>query len=211
LIAIIKYGSGNVGAIANIYRQLKIEHTITCDAGEIRAADRYVLPGVGAFDATMEHLQASGLVEVLNEEVLGHRKMVLGICVGMQILADSSEEGSLTGLGWLPGHVRLIDGSLLSAKPKLPHMGWNSITNSTAVGLFEGVDAAQGFYFLHSYYLDPSEASSTIATVNYGGEFPCAVRRNNVFGVQFHPEKSHDNGIAIFRNFAGRDICSDLE
>jgi glutamine amidotransferase len=202
MIAIIDYGSGNVGAIANIYKQLKIAHKITGDLRELEAAERYVLPGVGAFDATMSYLNKSGMVELLNEQILVRQKKVLGICVGMQILADSSEEGVLPGLGWIHGRVRKIDVASLPVPPRLPHMGWNSVTLRPGARLFEGVDVARGFYFLHSYYFDAAAAEDVAATVEYGRELTCAVARGNVLGMQFHPEKSHANGVAIFRNFA---------
>ncbi|WP_296443243.1 imidazole glycerol phosphate synthase subunit HisH [Rhodoferax sp. UBA5149] len=202
MIAIIDYGSGNIAAIANIYKQLKVPYVITNDLGELAKADRYVLPGVGAFDATMRYLNDSGMVATLNEQVLVRKKKVLGICVGMQVLAESSDEGSLAGLGWVRGRVRQIDASLIPANPKLPHMGWNSIVPKADAALFVGVDIQQGFYFLHSYYFDATDPDDVVATVQYGKELPCAVAHANVFGMQFHPEKSHANGVAVFRNFA---------
>lgn len=202
MIAIINYGSGNVGAIANIYKQLKIPHLVTGDLRELEAAERYILPGVGAFDATMSYLNKSGMVDMLNEQVLVKKKKVMGICVGMQILADSSDEGELAGLGWIPGRVRGIDASTLAANPKLPHMGWNTVTPRAGAKLFDGVDTDRGFYFLHSYYFDPASPDLVAASVEYGTELTCAVARDNVFGMQFHPEKSHANGVRVFRNFA---------
>jgi glutamine amidotransferase len=202
MIAIVDYGSGNVAAIADIYKRLKVAHAVTRDHAELREAERYILPGVGAFDTTMRCLQDSGLVTLLNEQVLGRGKKALGICVGMQILGSSSDEGSLPGLGWIPGHIRRIDAAAIPGKPKLPHMGWNSVRLSAPSPLFEGVDLARGFYFLHSYYFDAADPASVVATVDCGGELPCGVARGNVFGLQFHPEKSHANGVAVFRNFA---------
>jgi glutamine amidotransferase len=202
MIAIIDYGSGNVGAVANIYKQLKIAHRITGDLAELEAADRYVLPGVGAFDTTMDYFRRSGMTDLLHEQVVERGKKVLGICVGMQILADSSEEGMLPGLGWIPGRVRKIDASLLPTPPRLPHMGWNSVEPRKGARLFDGVDVERGFYFLHSYYFDAIRGEDVAATVSYGAEISCAVAYGNVFGMQFHPEKSHANGVAVFRNFA---------
>lgn len=202
MIAIIDYGSGNVAAIANIYKQLKISHVVTRDLGELANADGYILPGVGAFDATMRYLIDSGMVATLNEQVLVNKKKVMGICVGMQILAESSDEGVFAGLGWIPGRVRKIDANLIETSLKLPHMGWNSIESKPGASLFAGVDVARGFYFLHSYYFDATDVTDVSATVRYGKKMPCAVARANVFGMQFHPEKSHANGVAIFRNFA---------
>lgn len=202
MIAIIDYGSGNVGAIANIYKQLKVPHIITGDLSELEKAERYILPGVGAFDTTMKYFRKSGMVDLLDEQILNRGKKVLGICVGMQILAESSDEGELAGLGWIKGRVRKIDTSTLPAAPRLPHMGWNTVTTKPGARLFDDVDTVQGFYFLHSYYFDPSSAEDIAATVDYGNNIPCAVARGNVFGMQFHPEKSHANGVAVFRNFA---------
>lgn len=202
MIAIVDYGSGNVAAIADIFKRLKIPHAVTSDHAQLRDADRYILPGVGAFDTTMRTLRDSGLVGVLNEEVHGRGKKIMGVCVGMQILGDSSDEGVLPGLGWIPGHIRRIDASTLINRPKLPHMGWNSIKTIGTSPLFEGVDVEQGFYFLHSYFFDVARKQDVIATVGYGTELPCGVANGNVFGFQFHPEKSHANGVAVFQNFA---------
>ncbi|MDO9418361.1 imidazole glycerol phosphate synthase subunit HisH [Pararhizobium sp.] len=202
MIAIIDYGSGNVGAIANIFKQLKVPHVVTGQLSELEHAERYILPGVGAFDTTMSYLRNSGMVELLNQQVLERGKKVLGICVGMQILAESSDEGELSGLGWIRGRVRKIDASMLPSAPRLPHMGWNTVRTNPGARLFDGVDTVQGFYFLHSYYFDPCEQDDIAATVDYGNNITCAVARQNVFGMQFHPEKSHANGVAIFRNFA---------
>lgn len=202
MIAIIDYGSGNVSAIADVFKRLKIAHTISSDHSVLRSAERYVLPGVGAFDRTMRTLKDSGLVELLDEEVRGRGKKILGICVGMQILGDSSDEGTLSGLGWIPGHIRRIDTSTIRGTPKLPHMGWNSVLPQNSSPLFEGVDLQQGFYFLHSYYFDAARPDDIKATVKYGNEFPCSVESSNVYGLQFHPEKSHSNGMTVFRNFA---------
>lgn len=202
MIAIVDYGSGNISAIANIYKKLKIPHIVTGDPGVLASAERYILPGVGAFDTVMSDLTKLGIVETLNAEVIGKGKKALGICVGMQILANSSDEGTKAGLGWIPGHIRRIDASKISHKPKLPHMGWNSINVVRETALLRTIDFDFGFYFLHNYFFDAHEASDVVATVTYGADLPCVVTRNNVFGTQFHPEKSHDNGMSIFRNFA---------
>jgi glutamine amidotransferase len=202
MIGIVDYGSGNIAAIVNIYRHLRVPYLVSGDARELAAAERYILPGVGAFDTVMNDLGKLGIVDMLNEEVIGNGKMALGICVGMQILADSSEEGDCRGLGWVPGRVRRIDKSQFAEAPKLPHMGWNSIIPSGDQPILNDIDHARGFYFLHSYYFDPESDSDVIATASYGKELVCGVRRNNVYGFQFHPEKSHGNGLTIFKNFA---------
>lgn len=202
MIAIIDYGSGNVSAIANIYKQLKIPHAITADRKEIEAAERYILPGVGAFDKVITELDGLGLRQLLDEQILHRKKKVMGICIGMQILAESSEEGRLPGLGWIPGRIRRIDETPIHSKPKLPHMGWNSISPQNLTPMFRDIDTDRGFYFLHSYFFDAASPDDVLATVTYGRELPCAVMHDNVFGMQFHPEKSHLNGMNIFRNFA---------
>lgn len=202
MIAIVDYGSGNVAAISDIFKRLKLPHTVTRDHGELRVAERYILPGVGAFDATMRTLRGSGLVDLLNDEVHGKGKRILGICVGMQILGDASDEGDLPGLGWIPGHICRIEAAAIPERLKLPHMGWNAVRLETPSSLFEGVDLNRGFYFLHSYHFNAVDPASVIATVQYGREIACAVARGTVSGLQFHPEKSHGNGLAVFRNFA---------
>jgi len=202
MIAIVDYGSGNVSAIANIYKQLKVPHVVTGDPAVLAAADGYVLPGVGAFDRVMADLIRLGIVDTLNTEILRNGKKAIGICVGMQILANASDEGQMSGLGWIPGHIRRIDENRIVTAPKLPHMGWNSIAPRGNPALLRGVDTERGFYFLHSYFFDAADDSNVLATVEYGTALACAVGRGNIFGVQFHPEKSHDNGVAILRNFA---------
>jgi glutamine amidotransferase len=202
VIAIIDYGSGNVSAIANIYKQLRIPHLVTADHQEIAKADRLILPGVGAFDKVITDLEERGLRAVLDDQVLGQKKKVMGICIGMQILASSSEEGELPGLDWIPGRIQRIDETAIRSKPTLPHMGWNSIVPQKDTALFRDLDLDRGFYFLHSYVFNSDSRDDVLATVSYGAELTCAVGRDNVFGMQFHPEKSHDNGMKIFRNFA---------
>jgi len=201
MIAIINYGSGNIAAIANIYKQLRIPYLICDQASDLAQAERYILPGVGAFDATMQHLASSGMLDVLVQEVVGHGKKVLGICVGMQILAESSEEGSLSGLGWIAGKVKKIDASRLVASPRLPHMGWNSIHLQADNPLFRGIDVERGFYFLHSYHVQPSDARDTAGRTDYGASFTSAIARDNIFATQFHPEKSAVNGLRLYQNF----------
>ncbi|MBI5692941.1 MAG: imidazole glycerol phosphate synthase subunit HisH [Verrucomicrobia bacterium] len=202
MIAIINYGSGNVGAIANIYKQLKVPHFIASKAEELKTAGKYILPGVGHFDTTMEYMRRSGLQDALEENVLARGRPLLGICVGMQILANSSEEGRGAGLGWIPGRVLRIEQR--AAGVRLPHMGWNSVVvRNDPLGVFRGVETERGFYFLHSYYFQADAVTAIGAEVNYGSVFACAVSNGkNIVGVQFHPEKSHHNGMTVFRNFA---------
>ena len=202
MICIIDYGSGNIAALMNLFKQRKIAHFLSNDPAEFANADRFLLPGVGAFDPTMERLTQSGIVDSLSEQVLGKGKKVLGICVGMHLLAEASEEGERAGLGWIKGRVRKIDAGTLDKPPFLPHMGWNSVTVHRGASLFDGIDAARGFYFLHSYYFDAARVEDVSAHVDYGAALPCGVENGNVFGMQFHPEKSHSNGVRLLQNFA---------
>lgn len=202
MIGIIDYGSGNIYAIANLYKRLNLEYILTNDHNELKKADKLILPGVGAFDETMQMLNNSGLKNLLDELVLVKKVPIMGVCVGMQIMANSSEEGDLEGFGWIKGHVKKIDKNALYSKPHLPHMGWNEIHVKETSPLFNDIDTERGFYFLHSYYFSCKDESDSLATTHYGSHFSCVVNHENVYGVQFHPEKSHSNGIQIFKNFA---------
>lgn len=207
MIGIVNYGSGNIQAIANIYKQLNIAYKVIDNPKELREADRLILPGVGVFDETMGQLNSSGLKKELDNLVLNQKKPILGICVGMQIMANSSEEGSLEGLGWIEGEVRKFDVSSFAQKPYLPHMGWNSLNSRIDHKIFKGIDFDNGFYFVHSYYFDTKEEENILLTTDYGIRFSSAVFNKNIFGMQFHPEKSHSNGIKLLENFAKLDIC----
>ncbi len=202
MIAILGYGLGNIKAFSNIYRELNIPCVVAEDRATLAAADRIILPGVGSFDHAMQRLKASGLYETLEEAVVGLGKPVLGICVGMQMLARSSDEGSEPGLGWIDGEVAKITFPEGMPRGLLPHMGWSTITPRADEPLLEGLDAEMGFYFLHSYRFVCNDPADVIATADYAMPFHCAVRRGNVHGVQFHPEKSHHNGIRLLKNFA---------
>jgi len=202
VIGVVAYGSGNVAAIENVLAQLGRPSVRVTGANDFAGVEKLILPGVGAFDTVISRLRESDLYAPLEDAVMGRKTPVLGICVGMQILADGSEEGSEPGLGWIPGRVTKIDVTGLNRKPYLPHMGWNSVWAAGSNPLFKGVDLTFGFYFLHSYRFECAQPESEIATANYGGEFTVAVGRDNVFGVQFHPEKSHSNGVRLISNFA---------
>jgi glutamine amidotransferase len=191
-----------VRAIANIYGRLGIDARIVSSVEEVAAADRFILPGVGAFDWTMTHLNRSGLRQALTQKVIGQRRPLLGICVGMQMLARRSDEGVLDGLGWIDAEVRRFDVSTFTQRTHLPHMGWNEVQPRTTSSLFRELDAQPRFYFLHSYYFASADAADVAAVTDYNGEFASAVNRGNIFGVQFHPEKSHQWGITLLRNFA---------
>ena len=202
MIAIVNYGSGNLQAISNIYRKLNIDHLISDNESEIEQATKLILPGVGAFDEVMGQLNDSGLRNVLNRQVLNNKVPVLGICVGMQILAKSSDEGDLDGLGWIDGQVRKLDISQLKHKPFVPHMGWNTAIPTYKSNITDHLNIEKGFYFLHSYYFECNNDEDILMKTNYGSEFTSGIKHDNVIGMQFHPEKSHTNGIQIFKNFA---------
>ena len=202
MITIIDYGSGNISAIGNIYKKLNIPFNIAKSPSEIIGAEKLFLPGVGAFDETMLLLENSGFRKALDSEVLIKSVPIMGICVGMQVLGNSSEEGNLPGLGYIRGKVKKLDTKNLTEKPLLPHMGWNTIEVTNSNILFNDIDFQIGFYFLHSYYFECDNKSDIISLTQYGKAFPSAVCHNNVFGVQFHPEKSHLNGLTLLKNFA---------
>ena len=202
MIGIIDYGSGNIQAIATIYKNLNISYQVITNLEELRKADKLVLPGVGAFDATMQQLIDSGLKEELNKLVLEEKVPVLGICVGLQVMGFESEEGELPGLGWIPGKVKKFDKSRIENKPKLPHMGWNEIKDNRSHPLFDGIDSDFGFYFVHSFYFECENEENILSTSKYGDEFTSSIFADHIIGTQFHPEKSHGNGVQLFKNFA---------
>lgn len=202
MITIIDYGLGNVQAFTNMYRRLGFDVCRATNAAELEGATKLILPGVGAFDHAMELLDVSGMRPVLDDLALKHHVPVLGICVGMQILADGSDEGRLPGLGWIPGRVRAFKTDERSANLPLPHMGWNDVQPEAGNWLFAGLENESRFYFLHSYFFECEDAQHIAATTSYGLEFSCAVSSGNVHGVQFHPEKSHHYGAQLLKNFA---------
>lgn len=200
MITIVDYGLGNIRSFANIYKKLGIPCSIARGADELCRATHLILPGVGAFDWAMHKLEVSGLRPVLDDLVLNQQVPVLGICVGMQMMANCSDEGSLPGLGWIPGEVKLFDESLLSFKTGLPHMGWNDVLPQQNSLFTRIVDPR--FYFLHSYCFVPDSTDHIIAEAHYGRRFAAAICKGNVIGVQFHPEKSHHWGVQLLQNFA---------
>ena len=202
MIGIVDYGSGNIYAIATIFKNLNIKHKIINQPEELDEADKLILPGVGAFDETMQQLINSGLQEKLNELVLVRRIPVFGICVGMQILGDGSEEGKLPGLGWIPGVVKKFDKNMIKCKPHFPHMGWNTIANSLKHPIFNNIDEDFGFYFVHSFYFECKHKKNILSKCKYGIEFASSVFSEHIFGMQFHPEKSHGNGVQLLKNFS---------
>ena len=202
MIGIVNYGLGNVCAFANIYKRLNVPAAIASTAGELRQAEKIILPGVGAFDWAMTRLNDSGMRDTLEGLVVGEGRPVLGICVGMQIMAKRSDEGGLDGLGWIDADVKKFDHQGAHQRLQLPHMGWNDVKPLSDDGLFRNLGSGARFYFLHSYYFVPHSQDDVLAVTDYHGPYASSVRSWNVFGVQFHPEKSHHWGIELLRNFA---------
>ncbi len=201
MIAIIDYGSGNINAFANVFKRLNLTARIARTKEDLADASHIVLPGVGAFDHVMASFNKSGLRDVVERKVFENNSKVIGICAGMQILANSSDEGKEKGLGWIDGQVKLFDTQKIKYKTKLPHMGWNEISHN-GNPLFHNIEEKARYYFVHSYYFECNDQINSIASTNYGYNFTCAVNKANVFGVQFHPEKSHQNGQQLLKNFA---------
>lgn len=203
MIGIINYGSGNIQAILNIYKRLNTYAFVANTSEDILKAGKLILPGVGAFDETMEKLVSSGLIESLNEQVLEEKIPVLGICVGMQVMAKKSDEGEREGLGWFDAEVKKLEPKNEDGEAVLlPHMGWNSVQQMKDNSLFSDIDPEIGFYFLHSYHFVCFNEGDVLAKTNYGNIVTSAALKDNIFGTQFHPEKSHTNGIQIFKNFS---------
>ncbi len=202
MITIIDYGLGNIRAFVNVYERLNIVTRVAKSAEDLKGASKIILPGVGAFDHAMTLLNHSGMREELENQVLVNKIPVVGICVGMQILANSSDEGVLPGLGWIDGQVKLFDASKITYKTRLPHMGWNSINPLVNNLLMNGFKAESRFYFLHSYYFECNDKEDILSTTDYGINYASAINKDNIYGIQFHPEKSHSNGIQLLHNFA---------
>jgi glutamine amidotransferase len=202
VIGIIDYGSGNVAAITRVYKNLNIPTLNITKPDQLVDVDRIILPGVGAFDYTMSLLRASGFKSVLEEHVVNQQKPILGICVGLQIMGSESDEGREEGFGWISGKVKKFSADKINSKPKLPHMGWNTVTDLHGHPLLSGIEHDLGFYFIHSYYMNCENNENVLTTTEYGVTFSSSIYKNNIFGVQFHPEKSHKNGILVFKNFS---------
>jgi len=200
VIGIIDYGVGNIKAFANIYKNFDMAYKIIKNKDDFDKVTKLILPGVGSFDHAMRSLNNSGMREKLNELVLEKKVPIIGICVGMQMLAKSSDEGELNGLGWIDANVRKFDKSKIVNAP-LPHMGWNNLNIKKDNQIVSCLDIDPRFYFLHSYYFECKDKEDVIATATYGEEFDCIVNHENIYGIQCHPEKSHHNGMNLLKNF----------
>ncbi len=201
MITIIDYGMGNLGSIYNMFKRIGVPSKITGNRDEILAASKLLLPGVGAFDTAIRRISELGLREILDQKALVDKIPVLGICLGMQLLTNESEEGILPGLGWIEGRAmrfRFENGSKL----KVPHMGWNLVQISNPCPITLDLPVDPQFYFVHSYYVQATDPAHSVFKTSYGIEFDSGIRKNNIYGAQFHPEKSHKYGMKLLENFA---------
>ena len=200
MITIVNYGLGNIGSMQNMLRHIGVLSKLESDPLEISKARKLILPGVGSFDAAMNEItNIPGLINVLNHKAKVEKIPILGICLGMQLMTRSSEEGKKKGLGWINADTKRFR---LQSKFKVPHMGWNNVEVNSSTELTDLSDNLQSFYFVHSYYFDCLDSSNIIAETDYGISFASIIGKEKIFGTQFHPEKSHKYGIKIFSNFA---------
>jgi|TARA_Y100000031_G_scaffold112878_1_gene124651 glutamine amidotransferase len=199
-LAIVDYGMGNLNSVKKKLDRLKTTASITSNPKDIIKADKIILVGVGHFAKAMKNIKELNLLDTLNEVAIIKKKPVLGICLGMQLMANDSEEGNSEGLGWLDANVRKmqVDDTL---RFKIPHTGWNKITQSKKSHLMKGIPESSEFYFVHSYHLMSNETSNILNETEYCFKFTSAIEKNNIFGVQYHPEKSHDIGEVLLKNF----------
>ncbi len=199
MISIVNYGMGNLGSVVNMFKHIGVVSEVVENPEQLRRASKILLPGVGSFDHAMNSINESGFREILDHKALVEKVPLLGICLGMQLLTRSSEEGQLGGLGWIPASTKRIP---QLPGMKIPHMGWNEVVSSTPSELTRNLPENPRFYFVHSYYVKVDNSNNSILTCNYGIEFDAAVQCENIFGAQFHPEKSHRYGKKLLENFA---------
>ena len=202
MITIIDYGVGNVFAFQNVFNRLNIPSKIAKSVDDLISASKLILPGVGHFDYAMSQLNKSGMRDRLDELVLIEKIPVIGICVGMQMMAHKSDEGTLDGLCWIDACVKKFDEATINHHTKLPHMGWNDVIPIKNHPLYKGLEQEAIFYFLHSFYFKCSNQKNSISKTDYGINFSSSVQQDNVYGIQFHPEKSHSYGERLLENFA---------
>jgi glutamine amidotransferase len=207
MVGVIDYGVGNISAFRNIYKHLNIPAISVSKESDLSDIKKIILPGVGHFDYAMSKFQDSSMLDRVNKMVLEQNIPVLGICVGMQMMAKCSDEGVLPGLGWIDAKVKKFDSGFTVGESRLPlpHMGWNDVVTEKATPILKGLENDSQFYFLHSYYFMCNDENDIVAKTNYGADFTCAVNHKKVYGVQFHPEKSHKYGIQLLKNFA--ELC----
>lgn len=202
MITIIDYGVGNINAFVNVYKRVDVPVKIAKTAADLVGAEKLILPGVGHFDYAMTKLNDSGMREQLDDLVLNKKIPVVGVCVGMQMMANHSDEGNMEGLKWIDASVKKFDESKINYATRLPHMGWNDVRPVKDKKLFEGLEHDAIFYFLHTYYFECNNPDDIMALSDYGIEFASATHHENKYGIQFHPEKSHHYGEILLHNFA---------
>ena len=208
MISIIDYGVGNVQAFLNVFKRLGLSAERADSPSLLEKSSYLILPGVGHFDHAMRHFNASGMRPQLEELVLKQKVPILGVCVGMQMLGEGSDEGTLSGLNWVPGRTRAFSDNKKCNNLPMPHMGWNELKITEGAQLFSvGFPEVPEFYFLHSFYFDTSNKSDVVATARYGIDFDVAVSQGHIHGIQCHPEKSHSPGEQFLKNFVSLELC----
>lgn len=202
MITIIDYNVGNIGSIVNMFKRIGVKASLSSNRDEIATADKLFLPGVGSFGHGMNCLKKSGLIDLLEDRIFKNKVPVMGVCLGMQLLFENSEEGNCDGLGWIKGQVKYFDLPLEQQKLKIPHMGWNVADLKKTSPLTNDFEDESRFYFAHSYHAVCANQDNVLATTHHGYDFPSIVSSGNIFGAQFHPEKSHKFGMKLLKNFA---------
>lgn len=201
MVTIIDYNMGNIASIQNMLKKIEYESIVTSDPSVLKNAEKIILPGVGAFDYGMRNLNDLGILEVLREKVLEKNTPLLGICLGMQLLTEGSEEGNLKGLGFFKARTKKFTVGTCGKENRIPHMGWNYVYPRKNTALFENSLNNIRYYFVHSYYVECDNEEEIIGTTEYGKLFTSVIGRKNIYGVQFHPEKSHKYGMNLLKNF----------
>ena len=199
MIGIIDYKMGNIGSIQNMLKRISVKSVISSKIEILNNCDKLILPGVGSFDQGMKNLKNHNFIRFLNDYVIKDKKPILGICLGMQLFADNSEEGDLSGLGWIKGNVKKFN--LRKDGLKVPHMGWNNIECKNSK-LFLNLPSEKRFYFVHSFFFECKNKENIISTTDYGINFASSINKQNIWGTQFHPEKSHICGMNLLKNYA---------
>lgn len=202
MIVIVDYGMGNLRSIWTKLQRFDIDAKISADVNDIKAADQLILPGVGHFAAAMDNLAHRGLIPVLNEKVVDQKTPILGICLGHQLFSKWSEEGNVAGLGWVDAQTVKFSFNGNGEGLKIPHMGWNTIAIKKPTPILDGIEDGSRYYFVHSYYVRCNDEKDVVAKTAYGLDFVSILQHDNIYGIQFHPEKSHNRGINILKNFA---------
>jgi glutamine amidotransferase len=201
MLVIIDYGLGNLGSIQNMLKKIGVKSIISADKEIIHQATKLILPGVGSFDYGMEQLTQLSLVEVIKEKVIKEKTPILGICLGVQLFTQKSEEGKMSGLGFIEGETVKFNFAENTAHLKIPHMGWNDVCAEKESKLLKDMPEDMRFYFVHSYHLKMKNEKDTLLKSHYGFDFACGIEKEHIVGVQFHPEKSHRFGMQLLKNF----------